>query len=119
MRKILIAAATVLSLSGAAAYAQNAHMPSGATNAPPGTSYSGTGSGALPPSTTGTPRAGALDSPNATAETAAVRSKLQAAGFSDVKGLSRHPDGTWTGRGVKNGVEVAVGLDPAGNVMVQ
>ncbi len=119
MHRTLIVAATLLSLSGAVAYAQNTRMPSGATNAPPGTSYSGTGSDALPPSTTGTPRAGALDSPNATAETAAVRSKLQAAGFSDVKGLSRRPDGTWTGRGVKNGVEVAVGLDPSGNVMVQ
>jgi hypothetical protein len=119
MRRTLIFAATILSLSGAVAYAQNAPMPSGATNAPPGTSYSGTGTGALPAPTTGTARPGALDSSNATAETAAVRSKLNAAGFSDVKGLSRHPDGTWTGRGVKNGVEVAVGLDPSGNVMVQ
>lgn len=118
MKTALIAIA-VLSLSGGAAFAQNQQMPASPTQAAPGTSYSGTGNGALPPATTGTPRAGALDSPNGTAEMAAARAKIEAAGFSSVKGLSRGTDGTWTGRGTKNGVEVAVALDTSGHVMMQ
>ncbi len=118
MKTALIAAAAILALSGAA-YAQNAPIKPGATNPPPGTSYSGTGSAALPSSTTGTPRAGALDSQNQTAGLAGARSQIESAGFSDVKGLSQQPDGTWRGRAVKNGVEVAVVLDPSGRVMVQ
>ncbi|HEY6984316.1 hypothetical protein [Reyranella sp.] len=118
MKTTLIAAAAILGLSGAA-YAQNAPMKPGATNPPPGTSYSGTGSGALPPSTTGTPSSGALDSQNQTAGMAGARSQIEAAGFSNVKGLSHHTDGTWRGRAVKNGVEVAVVLEPSGQVMVQ
>jgi hypothetical protein len=118
MKTTLLATVAILGLSGAA-YAQNAPMAPGATNPPPGTSYSGTESGALPPSTTGTPRAGALDSPNQTAGLAGARAQIEAAGFSNVKGLSHQPDGTWRGRAVKNGVEVAVILDPSGQVMVQ
>ncbi|SJZ83654.1 hypothetical protein SAMN02745126_02497 [Enhydrobacter aerosaccus] len=115
---LTIAAAGILALSGAA-LAQNAPLKPGATNPPPGTSYSGTGSPALPPSTTGTPRAGAIDSQNQTAGLASARAQIESAGFTDVKGLSQQSDGTWRGRAVKNGVEVAVVLDPAGRVMVQ
>ncbi len=118
MKSTLLAAVAVVGLS-ATAWAQNAPMSPGATNAPPGTSYSGTGSDALPPSTTGTPRAGALDSPNQTAGMAGARAQIEAAGFSNVKGLSHHTDGTWRGRAVKNGIEVAVILDPACGVTVQ
>ncbi|MBS0222219.1 MAG: hypothetical protein JSR91_15915 [Proteobacteria bacterium] len=118
MKSTLIAAAAILGLSGAA-YAQNAPMQPGASNPPPGTSYSGTGSSELPPPTTGTPRAGALDSPNGTAGMAGARAQIESAGFTNVKGLSHHTDGTWRGRAVKNGVEVAVVLDPSGRVMVQ
>ncbi len=118
MKTALIAVA-ILSLSGAAAFAQNAPMPTGPANGAPGTSYSGTGSSTLPPSTAGTPQPGALDSGNATAELAATRAKIESAGFSNVQGLSRSPDGTWRGRGTKNGVEVAVSLDTAGHIMTQ
>lgn len=118
MKTTLIAAAAIMGLAGAA-YAQNAPMKPGATNPPPGTSYSGTGSPALPPSTTGTPRAGALDSPNQTAGLAGARAQIEAAGFSDVKGLSHHPDGTWRGRAVRNGIETAVILEPSGRVVMQ
>ena len=118
MKSTLIATIAIFGLS-AVAYAQNAPMEPGATNAPPGTSYPGTGSGALPPPTTGTARPGALDSPNGTAGMAGARAQIEAAGFNDVKGLSHHTDGTWRGRAVKNGVEVAVVLEPSGQVMVQ
>ena len=116
MQKIACTA-IVLAVIGAApgAFAQNAPLPGGVSNAPPGTTYSGNKPD-LPPSTTGTPRPGALDGNNATAETAAKRYKFAQAGFHDVKGLARQPDGTWTGRGVRGGVEVGVAMDPAGNI---
>jgi hypothetical protein len=102
-----------------AAYAQNAQMPAGPTNPPPGTSYGGAGNNPyLPPSTTGTAKPGALNS-NASSAEAATRYKLEQAGFHDVKGLSRTPDGVWSGRAVRNGVEVAVSMDAAGNIVTQ
>jgi hypothetical protein len=116
--KIVFVAVALLGLTGAA-YAQNQLPNAGATNAPPGTAYSGTGSAYLPNSPSGTPSATALDGPNASAGLAATRAQLQSAGFSDVKGLSRTPGGIWTGRAVKNGVEVAVSIDPAGNITTQ
>ena len=102
-----------------AAYAQNAQMPAGPTNPPPGTSYGGAGNNPyLPPSTTGTAKPGALNS-NASSAEAATRYKFEQAGFHDVKGLSRSPDGVWSGRAVKGGVEMAVSMDAAGNIAVQ
>jgi hypothetical protein len=101
-----------------AAYAQNAQMPAGPSNPPPGTSYSGTQNPHLPPSSTGTAKPNALN-PNASSGEAAARYKFEQAGFHDVKGLSRTPDGVWSGRAVKNGVEVAVSMDAAGNIAIQ
>lgn len=116
MTKTLIA---LLALGLAApAVAQNAPVPTRPTNAPPGTSYSGQQDPNLPPSTTGTARPNALNS-NASAEEAATRYKFEQAGFHDVKGLSRTPDGVWSGRAVKGGVEMAVSMDPAGNIAIQ
>ncbi|MBS0540450.1 MAG: hypothetical protein JSR47_16920 [Proteobacteria bacterium] len=112
-----LTAIAVIGLS-TAAFAQNAPMPSGASNPPPGTSHS-PGTSALPPSTTGTARAGALDSSNTTGAQAAAQEKFKEAGFSDVKGLSRSTDGSWSGRAVKNGVEVGVVMDTSGKIAVQ
>lgn len=116
MKKALI---TLLALGAATpAFAQNAPMPSGPTNAPPGTSYSGQQDPSLPPSTTGTAKPNSLNNHASSAE-AATRYKFEQAGFHDVKGLSRSPDGVWSGRAVKGGVEVAVSMDPAGNIVTQ
>jgi len=115
--KTALIAILALGVAGAA-YAQNAQMPAGPTNPPPGTSYSGTGNPNLPPSTTGTAKPNALN-PNASGAEAAARYKFEQAGFHDVKGLSRSPDGIWSGRAVKGGVEMAVSMDAAGNVAVQ
>ena len=116
MRKTLIA---LLVLGTATpAFAQNAPMPQGPTNAPPGTSYSGQQDPRLPPSTTGTARPGALNSHGSAAE-AAARYKFEQAGFTDVKGLSHTPDGVWSGRAVKDGVEIAVSMDASGRIAVQ
>jgi hypothetical protein len=111
-------AVAVIGISGAV-FAQNAQMPSGATNAPPGTTHGNTSSPVLPETTTGTPKAGALDSTSVSGAQAAAQSKFQEAGFSNVKGLSRSTDGTWTGRGVKNGVEVGIAMAPDGRITTQ
>jgi hypothetical protein len=113
-----LAALAVLGISSAA-FSQNAQMPGGATNPPAGTTSNNTGSSVLPESTTGTPRAGALDSTSVSGAQAAVQSKFQDAGFGNVKGLSRSTDGTWTGRGVKNGVEVGIAMAPDGRISTQ
>jgi hypothetical protein len=116
--KTAMIALLALGISGAA-YAQNAQMPAGPTNPPPGTSYSGQGNNPyLPPSSTNTAKPNALN-PNASGAEAAARYKFEQAGFHDVKGLSRSTDGVWSGRAVKNGVEVAVSMDAGGNIAVQ
>lgn len=111
-------ALAIVGLSGAA-LAQNAQMPAGATNAPPGTTHGNTGSGVLPGTTTNTPVPSALDSTSVSGAQAAAQSKFKEAGFNDVKGLSRSMDGTWTGRAVKNGVEVGVAMAPDGRITMQ
>jgi len=113
-----VVALAVIGISGAA-LSQNAQLPGGATKAPPGTTHGNTGSSILPESTTGTPKAGALDSTSVSGAQAAAQSKFQEAGFSNVKGLSRTTDGTWTGRAVKNGVEVGVAMAPDGKITTQ
>jgi hypothetical protein len=117
MRTTLI---TILALSVAGtAYAQNAPLPPGPSNPPPGTSYSGQGQNPyLPPSTTGTARPNALNG-NASGAEAAARYAFEQRGFHDVKGLSRSPDGVWSGRAVIGGVEMAVSMDAAGNIATQ
>ena len=113
-----LVALTALGISGVAV-AQNAPMSGGASNPPPGTSSSNTGSSVLPGTTTNTPVPGALDSTSVSGAQAAAQSKIQEAGFSNVKGLSRTTDGTWRGRAVKNGVEVGVAMDPSGRITTQ
>lgn len=102
------------------AFAQNAPMSGGATNPPPGTTTGGnTGSSVLPGSTTSTPSPSSLDSTSVSGAQAAAQVKFQEAGFSNVKGLSRTTDGVWTGRGVKNGVEVSIAMDAGGKITTQ
>ena len=72
-----------------------------------------------PPSATSTPVPSALNPPTTTANEAAVRSKIEAAGYTSVKGLTMAPDGTWRGIGIRDNVEVAVSVDPAGNISSQ
>ena len=73
----------------------------------------------MPPSATSTPSPSALNPPTTTANEAAVRSKLEAAGFNSVKGLTMAPDGTWRGIGMRDNVEVAVSVDSSGRVTSQ
>jgi len=113
-----VIALTVFGISGAA-FSQNAQLPGGATNPPAGTTSNNTGSSVLPETTTNTARPGSLDSTSVSGAQAAAQSKFQEAGFSNVKGLSRSTDGTWSGRGVKNGVEVGIAMAPDGKITTQ
>ena len=116
MKKALIALCAI----GLAtpAFAQNAQMPPGASNGPPGTGYSGQQTPALPNASTGTAKPNSLGNA-ASAEESAARYKLEQHGFTSVRGLSRSPDGVWSGRAVKDGIEVAVSMDAAGNIAQQ
>jgi hypothetical protein len=115
----VLAALGALGISGAA-FSQNAQMPGGPTNAPAGTTTgSSVATPRLPEATTNTARPGSLDAANVSGAQAAAQSKFQEAGYSNVKGLSRAMDGTWTGRGVKNGVEVGIAMDASGHITQQ
>ncbi len=62
------------------------------------------------------PKGITMDS-NTTAQTAAVKSKLEAAGYTGVHDLKLMPNGTWTGRAMRNNLEIAVQLDLNGNIV--
>jgi len=64
------------------------------------------------PPTTATPAEGA----NSFTEGQA-RSRLEAAGYTDVQGLEKDDKGVWRGRAMRNGQSAMVGLDFQGNVV--
>ena len=65
------------------------------------------------PSTTAAPVAGA----NSFTEGQA-RSRIEAAGFTNVTDLQKDDQGVWRGRAMRNGTATAVGIDFQGNVVV-
>jgi hypothetical protein len=70
------------------------------------------------PGGTSSPRQGLPSTtPNATASEAAAKSQLEARGYTGVKQLTRDSAGNWTGKAMKNNVEIAVTLDTKGNVI--
>jgi len=62
------------------------------------------------------PKGQVMDS-NTSAAAAAAKAKLEAAGFTGVHDLKRMPDGTWTGRAMRNNLEIAVELDVNGEII--
>jgi len=64
------------------------------------------------PPTTTTPAAGA----NSFTEGQA-RSRIEAAGYTDVQGLAKDDQGVWRGKAMRNGAQADVGLDFRGNVV--
>jgi hypothetical protein len=58
-------------------------------------------------------------SQNATAAEAAAKASLEGKGYVGVKSLTRDMAGNWAGKAMRNGVEVAVILEPTGNVREQ
>jgi hypothetical protein len=55
----------------------------------------------------------------AAAGLAGVTARLQAQGYNDVHNLRRMPDGTWTGKALRNGVPVTVTSDQAGTTIAR
>ena len=56
---------------------------------------------------------------NATAAEAAAKSSLEGKGYVGVKSLTRDTSGNWAAKAMRNGVEVAVVLQPDGTVREQ
>jgi hypothetical protein len=56
---------------------------------------------------------------NATAAEAAAKAQLEAKGYSGVRSLTRDTAGNWAAKAMRNNVEVAVILEPNGNVREQ
>jgi hypothetical protein len=84
----------------------NANQPSGGTS-PGGTSPGGASM----------PERGATASPTSPlASEGLAKSKLEASGYSGIKDLRESPDGTWTGKAMKDSREMAVSVDAQGNV---
>src|SRR5437588_9110723 len=47
-----------------------------------------------------------------------AKSRIEAAGYSNISGLTKDKDGIWRGRAFRGGATVDVGLDYQGNVVV-
>ncbi|MFC3125641.1 hypothetical protein ACFOD4_11245 [Pseudoroseomonas globiformis] len=83
----------------------------GATTGTTGTGAAGSGERRDPP-TTQTPAAGS----NSFTEGQA-RSRIEAAGYTDVQELRQDDQGVWRGKAMRNGTQSDVGLDFQGNVV--
>ena len=94
-----------LTLIAAAGVAHAQTTPPTQPGTPGGTSSPSTG---LPTTT-----------PNATAAEAAAKASLEAKGYTGVEMLTRDSAGNWTGKAMKDNVEIAVTLDTLGNVREQ
>jgi len=72
------------------------------------------------PGATSNPNTGLPKSPmNPSAAEAAAKAELEKKGYTGVKSLTRDPAGNWAGKAMKNNVEIAVILEPNGNVREQ
>lgn len=58
-------------------------------------------------------------SPSAGLDEGAAKSKLEAEGYGDVRGMTANPDGTWSGRAVRGNTEQAVTIDSSGNIQTR
>jgi len=107
MNRTLITVALILAAGVAHAQMQAPNTPGGRAmdSMPGGTSNPNT---ALPKT-----------SPNASAAEAAAKAELEAKGYSGVRSLTRDPAGNWMAKAMRNNVEVAVILEPSGNVREQ
>ena len=107
-RTLAIAAVAMLTAAGVAhAQMQAPSTPGGrdGNSMPGGTSNPNTG---LPKT-----------SSNPSAAEAAAKAQLEAKGYSGVKSLTRDPAGNWAAKAMRDNVEVAVILEPSGNVREQ
>ncbi len=72
------------------------------------------------PGSTSNPNTGLPTSPmNPSAAEAAAKAALEAKGYTGVKSLTRDTAGNWAAKAMRQNVEVAVILEPGGNVREQ
>jgi hypothetical protein len=91
-----------------------AHAQMQAPSTPPGRAMDSM------PGGTSNPRNNFPNTPsNASAAEAAAKAQLEARGYTGVRSLSRDPAGNWAAKAMRNNVEVAVILEPNGNVREQ
>ena len=107
IRTTLAALSLVVAAGVAEAQMQAPSTPQGRDNRsmPGGTSNPNTGLPANPQ--------------NPTAAEAAVKSQLEAKGYTGVRSLTRDTSGNWAAKAMRNNAEVAVVVDPNGNVREQ
>ena len=58
-------------------------------------------------------------SPSAGLDEGAAKSKLEGEGYRDIRGMTANPDGTWSGRAVRDSIEQAVTIDSSGNIQTR
>jgi hypothetical protein len=135
MRKTILSLALLGAVTGMPALAQTSTSPDrgapgaateGATR--PGMTVPDTRSGATTPNPGAerSPPAATIDQGTRTAETPApgansftegqARSRIEAAGYTDVSGLEKDDQGIWRGRASRGGQQLGVSLDYQGNV---
>jgi hypothetical protein len=107
-RTLAIAAIAMITAAGVA----QAQMQ--APNTPGGRAMDSMPGGTSNPNT-GLPKT----SPNASAAEAAAKAQIEARGYSGVKSLTRDPAGYWAAKAMRDNVEVAVILEPSGNIREQ
>lgn len=72
------------------------------------------------PGATSNPNTATPKSPmNPSAGEAAAKAELEKKGYTGVRSLTRDPAGNWAGKAMRNNAEVAVILEPNGNVREQ
>lgn len=54
--------------------------------------------------------------PTAATTATTAKAQIEASGYTNVKSLQRKDDGSWQARAIKNNTEVAISVDPTGNV---
>jgi hypothetical protein len=69
-----------------------------------------------PPTTQPRTPPAAPTAPGTASTATTAKAQIEASGYSDVKNLRRKDDGSWQARAMKNNTEVAVSVDPKGNV---
>jgi hypothetical protein len=103
--KSIICAAIVVCAFGGVAFGQTASPPANPKPSTPAVTTQGTNN-------SGAPAAGA----NSFTESQA-KSRIEAAGFTNVSGLAKDKDGVWRGTASKAGTSQNVSLDYQGNVV--
>lgn len=110
-----------------AATMQDRAAPAADAQAPATAPADRSGTTSVGPSTEGGQRAVTIDDGTRTASTpqagansfteGQAKSRIEAAGFSDVSELQKDDQGIWRGRGMRNGQQTSVALDYQGNVV--